>query len=835
MWGDHDDAGGSRRWQLPPERTSRGPDGSTHAIKASMRTTQARRVIVHTSQLARRTDEGFTAFLCTPARDVVGVRLVSARVPRLIAPMARPAHLVLFSVPTKNATSIDNAVLHAVQRRQLLSTTASTVDTYDFPTPVSVPWPTSTTEPNIGTEPDDVNVRITLHTLSVDVQAEATMSQIGHAFRDALKHHTGISFDKTNSLWNYFIVNPTPTGFAVALDPDARQNTLTYGDFYGPFESVSDSGGNTVVEGNTSPYLKPFNSRNGVMGTRILLSLSRPVFVVDNLGVRRRFMPSPASADAAQQSTFVILIPSGLSFTTFSVPEEVTLDRIIGVEEQDGSGYSARSVSLVRDAYTQAFEVQMRLVVDGRTQGVDYEIDASIKNEFADHAAAMHARDLAIATNTGDDVAAALSAIRRPNDLDATALWYRDTTSTLPSLPHQRNDLHQMSDVLFSGHMMNVSEPAARVPALSTTARASGGGWRVAVPPEGSTTRFIAPAYPHRPSRGATTVAGAFDVSPLVARILNDETSADGFVDIDNSASGDRSFYRRTEDAETGLVTYVPRVSSTGFSRAVVVMMDHVVYRIVSARRVSHFASTAAFGYHAGGGASIVPGAPDLVTMDVTKGEFPPETRYWSWVFELDRDVSLPSFIHPEDRERRKPYGAHEVRRLNYATAYSNGGSAAEHPIVLGEPLSADVVRRVFEGGIGNAAAMFVPNEYHVEYGRPAPSSVQIAPPTFVVRDLAVRAPATQSPYLTLRGIGNAEIARGAESDGVSPRDILCVLNEEDRGDRVVLGGSETRWMSTPLASLDRIVFDFVYADNTKYPVDDTGAVLVFDIYASGG
>lgn len=829
--------------QLPPERCSRGPDGSTHRIQSSLTTSQARRIIVHTSQLSPRTDEGFTAYFATAVRNVIGVRLVSARVPRRISAQPNPAHLVLFSIQSKPASSIDETILHAVQRRQLLSTTSSVIETYSFPTPVKEPWRKSTTEANVGSEPNDVNARITLHTLSTGIHAEASMSQIGRAFQDALKHHTGVAFDKRNSLWNYFIINSTPTGFIVALDPDARHNTLTYGDFYGPFEVGVDDAGNINVAGNAAEYLKPFNTAPNVTSTRIILSLSRPVFIEDASGVRRRFMPTIGGSDESQRSAYTIVIPReigsdpdnmvSLSFTSFAVPEEVTLDRILSVEEcMGGDVYRARAVSLVRDAYVQSFDVQMRLVVEGRIQGVDYAVDASLEHEFADVSAAMHTADMAMSTTiSGSSVPDALSAVRRPKDLDATAVWTENTGSALQSVPHQRNDMHQMSDVLFAGHMMNVTAPSKV--AMSPTAISNGGGWRVVVPPEGTSTRFIAPAYPYRPPRASTVIAGKFDVSPLVARILNDEdVTAFKFYEVE--AGYANAFYKTVLDGSH--ISYEPRQATTGNSRAVVVMMNHELYRVVSARRVSHIGSAAAFAYEAqvGGGRIIAPGAEDIVTMDTLSGTFPNEHAYWSWVFELDRDVSIPSFIDTGDRMRSTPYGARDVRRADYATAYSNGGAGTERTLIAGAALQADVVRRVFEGGMGNAAALFVPNEYYAEYGRPSLSSIQIAPPTFVVRDLNVRAPASQAPYLTLRGIGNAEIARGSESNGVAPRDILCILNEEDRGDRVVLGGSETRWMSTPMATMDRLMFDFVYADNEKYPIGDADAVLVFDIYGSG-
>lgn len=256
----------------------------------------ARRVIINTDQLDRAADGTYRA-LIRPAHGVVGIGLAYACVPRSLTPGCM-AQLILHSIPIKPGGSASDRLYQRMVRNQLLS---NDVSEYPFFPPASSAealsihnglgfdwqstsaganghWTMSdgmTTHIPPGRETRYSNSMIDVDIISVYVPHEASIAEVGNAFASALAQHTGSAGDRKNSLWKYFGLGVTPSGFSVHMDATAYSTLNTFA-----VVVRADDVARHVGSGGVSAYTE-YLSPNGAGGDTILPMKGQIVIVLD--------------------------------------------------------------------------------------------------------------------------------------------------------------------------------------------------------------------------------------------------------------------------------------------------------------------------------------------------------------------------------------------------------------------------------------------------------------------------------------------------------------------------------------------------------------------------
>ncbi len=230
--------------------------------------------------------------------------------------------------------------------------------------------------------------------------------------------------------------------------------------------------------------------------------------------------------------------------------------------------------------------------------------------------------------------------LRNTGDLEDTYIEPTNNMSEIFNV-HEVNDAHQIQRMLFSGHMMNVSEPAAMPVSTNADPEATTGqrptldqspnlhtatssfyqeglGWETSI--VHAPTRFIMPAFPVRFTEvndythssdassiySTTSVSAETSVSPLVSRILN-VTSVTRSGETDPRTVGYYQLNRQLEDGTVdstfdevngktldptspspptidGMSYYTPRTENTC---GIVVTIGKENYVVKSARLIS--------------------------------------------------------------------------------------------------------------------------------------------------------------------------------------------------------------------------------------------------------
>jgi hypothetical protein len=575
----------------------------------------------------------------------------------------------------------------------------------------------------------------------------------------------------------------------------------------------------------------------------------------------------------------------------------------------DPTKTTAVTVSQIQRSYQRTRDIKLGLRWQGRKEGADFRIDGN--------------HDYTVQTTT----ATAVSALRETTDVNGMATL--DTTTDLkdtfvPSngletamLPmHRLNDAHQADRMMFCGHMMNVAPPTEMDMTTSSLAKdavkeavgylrpddttdadnfyLNGLGWKTSV--VNHSTKYVMPAYPVRSGQAYTDTA--IDISPLVARILNADTS-------------DKSFYQPTDTNYSTNTPhkYEPKVNSANHNmkNAVVISIGGQNYTVQSARRISVLgndsgytldmsgkadtplapsASAASYGlslgrrwradshvssspsgvYHtafpgdtsalaalldARGWAPTLteeecerfglsglrphhsvyssatstyyrPDATNVVPMERALFEFKSgttsngnngfvptdEARYFTWCFELDREVSLPLPV-----------------RADTATRF--GGAAFDS---RSTPPTPPISPRTYHGLIDDAT-MLMPTAFMHDTGRPAPSAYQDAPHAFSVRAINSSLSAYQQPLMRLHNVGNIEFPVNDARSARQSADVFALLGTEIDQKKALLPCFPTAtWFRTP-TDMSSLQFSFVsQVDGDEYELTSP-ATLAFDLY----
>ena len=475
--------------------------------------------------------------------------------------------------------------------------------------------------------------------------------------------------------------------------------------------------------------------------------------------------------------------------------------------------------------------------------------------------------------------------LRNTGDLEDTYVGSTTTSSEIYNV-HQVNDAHQIQKMLFTGHMMNVTEPSpmplaetAADPHHSTGQRplvdvsptqsgaskafyAAGLGWQTSI--VHAPTRFIMPAFPCRFTElndyrnsgtnpdsiySTTSVSVETSVSPLVSRILN-PTRVSGsdlgyyqLNKVDESGAIDAEF-KENPDVDD-LSCYAPRATNTC---GIVVTIGNENYVVKKAHLISVLRNETEYtldlscdrnynssprvlssvsnlrkvrdalrrqGYRTDKEKTDLQNKIQSVNNQIenafhtfyekTSGSYQVDAnaKYFSWVYELDRPVQLPTGISAATHNPYRP-----------------GDSSTHNP---------PVTKRTFNG-IADSAALFTPGVYERNTGRCAVTNIQECAHSFSVRSGSQE---SENSLLVLHGIGSLErplnstrstdvgdvfAVMGAESDLKKPEKMAC---------------DATTFLRSP-ENIDSLTFHFMNS-KTGEMVDmgNQNATLIFDIYCS--
>ena len=172
--------------------------------------------------------------------------------------------------------------------------------------------------------------------------------------------------------------------------------------------------------------------------------------------------------------------------------------------------------------------------------------------------------------------------------------------------------------------------------------------------------------------------------------------------------------------------------------------------------------------------------------------------KYFSWVFELDREIELPTGI------------------TNSRNAFQSG-----HP-------NPPITNRSFNGLI-DKSAMFSPGVFERFSGRPALSVTQQNVHNFFVRSGAAE---EDNVLVQLHNVGSLE--RPINSKSKDRGDFFAIMtaeNDQKKPDK--LACETTTFFSSP-TSLDKIDFSFISSKSgKKIDIGNQNATLIMEIYAS--
>ena len=383
------------------------PFGKSMTLNPLQSQRYSRRILINTKHIKKDSDGVYHADI-RPAKGVVAVKLAYASIPRSVT--VRVAQLVLYSIPIRQLNEANYTPSELYQkycRQQLLNKDTShypffTPGKYSSPSdvhtgldfdfrkgPASGIWIENvdrTTSIPYHYDPDYNNMRVDIDTLTVHIPEEVGITELGNAFKNALQNHTGVEGDKKNSMWQYFGIGVTDTGFSVEMDHDRYNPFSTFAAFLPAHESSTIASQLDATTATSTP-----STSSGALGleeahtgrdtyiamttpVKIYLDKSRDAFVeyqvvtgsanapTDVTGTQTqmtRIRSAPTSSD--EEFEFVIDIPSSISGNTLSgsiysisFPNDVKLENIKKVET------------------TRIIEAELTSTVDGISYNVDY-------------------------------------------------------------------------------------------------------------------------------------------------------------------------------------------------------------------------------------------------------------------------------------------------------------------------------------------------------------------------------------------------------------------------------------------------------------------------------
>ena len=202
-----------------------------------------------------------------------------------------------------------------------------------------------------------------------------------------------------------------------------------------------------------------------------------------------------------------------------------------------------------------------------------------------------------------------------------------------------------------------------------------------------------------------------------------------------------------------------------------------------------------AYAYH-----SFYKKMPDDGNFDnVTSYAVDNNAKYFSWVYELDRPVELPT-------------GISHGKRYNAEIPYTNPS----------------VAMRSFNG-ISDSTAMFIPGVYEGLAGISSINTTQQSAHSFSIRSGSEE---SENSLLVLKGLGSLE--RPLNSTHMNPSDVFAVMGSEfdlKKPEKMVC--DNVAYMRSP-DSLSTLNFHFISSKTGKnVDIGNQNATLVFDIYCS--
>ena len=479
--------------------------------------------------------------------------------------------------------------------------------------------------------------------------------------------------------------------------------------------------------------------------------------------------------------------------------------------------------------------------------------------------------------------------LRNTGDLEDTYVGSTTTSNEVYNV-HQVNDAHQIQKMLFTGHMMNVTEPSAmpvavtdadfplhttgerpRVVALPlgapTTASndfyVEGLGWQTSI--VHAPTRFIMPAFPCRFTEindysnsgnpdsiySTTSVPVETSVSPLVSRILN-PTRVDG-------SSTDLGYYKLNKVDESGAIDvgfvesaavhdlscYAPRVSNTC---GIVVTIGSENYVVKKAHLISVLRNDTEY------------------TLDLScDRNYNSSPRVLSSVSNLrkirdalkrqgyrtDKEhIDLQNKIQSVNNQIQNAFHNFYERtdttyQVDTNAKYFSWVYELDRPVQLRTGISATihnpyrsgdssthnppVTNRTFNG-IPDAAALFTPGIYERNTGRCAVTNIQECAHSFSVRSGSQE---SENSLLVLHGIGSLERPVNS-THSTDTGDVFAVMgSESDLKKPEKLACDATTFLRSP-ENIDSLNFHFMNSKNGQMvDIGNQNATLIFDIYCS--
>jgi hypothetical protein len=361
------------------------PFGKSMTLNPEQSQRYSRRILVNTKHIKKDSDGVYHADI-RPAKGVVAVKLAYASIPRSVT--VRVAQLVLYSIPIRQLNGPNDTLSELYQkycRQQLLNKDTSH---YPFFTPGVHSTGSSSNDASIrinrgldfdfrkGTasgiwienvdrttsipyhyDPDYNNMRVDIDTLTVQIPEEVGIAELGNAFKNALQNHTGVEGDKKNSMWQYFGIGVTDTGFSVEMDHDKYNPFSTFAAFLPAHESSAIASQLNAATGTSTPSASGAGLEEARTGRDTYIALTTPVSIyldksrdafieyqviegsanapTDVTGAQTQMTRVRSAATTSDEDfEFVVSIPTDISSTIYSIsfPNDVKLENIKKVE-----------------------------------------------------------------------------------------------------------------------------------------------------------------------------------------------------------------------------------------------------------------------------------------------------------------------------------------------------------------------------------------------------------------------------------------------------------------------------------------------------------------------
>lgn len=872
--------------------TVRDSSGRTTDLTPDLTQRSARRLLIRTADLPPPVDGVYTAEI-RPARGTTGVKLAHVAIPRSTARVR--AQLTLYSIPIIDRSDQEtHSTSQRYCRNQLMSkdtsdfpffdiaegATATTSAYFDWRArqpdgPDRFTWMSTSDRSSIIPPPSRhpfTNQYIDLDSLTVAVPSDCTVHELGNAFAHALKTHAGARHEKNSSLWNRYEIAVTESGFSVYEHMEVSDpfNTFAVHRRPGEFDNNFDTENDGLQVGSSAYQL------NMITPLTIRLNKARSVFIAMDLpnntshianiaGTHHKYAEFVA-VETVTPDVFEITIPE--QFDTFQIhslsfPNDVTSENILGVYSNFGNTDPPQisyNIAPVTRTYQKQRDVRLGLRWGDKREGTDFLIDNNEQYESELTAGGVR-RDVATLTTltgtTGALTREIFNGLCTTSELQDTFRSSETTMSQLFSIRKQ-NDAHQMQDMLFAGHMMNVAEPTPMPVSADITPEnlerpdpadpndstkafyADNLGWETSV--ISGPSNYVMAAFPVRNTHEeySSNIESFFgtirtSVSPLVAKILSQHQQAGKGFYAELNSNG-------TEHDRNGvdLTHFEPRTEGV-HSNAIVVLIGDQNYIIKSARPVSLLRNNTQHHLNLkcdGSSEAVLKSSKirqrlehQLRTLRPIPGHS--QAQHAETVAELTRQIT-----DNQDNETRSFYSLAQSDQNSGNPAYRADQDAKyftwvfelDRPIQLSNepdqpPTTNTFLQRSFTG-LTDRASMFVPGVYHEDSGRAAPSTVQQAAHSFFVRNGAA---AEDQTLLLLHGIGNIERPLNSTAN-TSTEGLFTVLSAETDHKKPLQSACESSaWMRPQ--NIHNLKFSFVSSrTGEKLPIKDN-ATLLFDIY----